>query len=117
MQSSNLFHTLFLKNNHSKFLVSGVIRPISGERVEPDFSVQGETATFSLRSEGAFTPFTMGWGGELGRAAGGCLTGQRVQGAEVGFTAAQLGYAVHADDFGGNHQRAHPRGDHVFAQP
>ena len=50
----------------SNNLVSGVIRPISGERVEPDFAVQGETATFSLRSEGAFTPFTPGWGGQLG---------------------------------------------------
>jgi hypothetical protein len=50
----------------SNFLVSGVVRPISGERVKPDFSVQDETATLSLRSEGAFTPFTLGWGGELG---------------------------------------------------
>jgi hypothetical protein len=50
----------------SNDLVSGVINPISGERVRPDFAVQGETATFSLRSEGAFTPFTLGWGGELG---------------------------------------------------
>jgi hypothetical protein len=54
-------------------LVSGVIRPISGERVQRDFAVQGETATFSLRSEGSFgtsTPFGGGlsdrWSWDLG---------------------------------------------------
>ena len=50
----------------SNDLVSGAVRPVSGERVRRDFAVQGETATFSLRSEGTFTPFTLGWGGEPG---------------------------------------------------
>ena len=46
-------------------LVAGVIRPVSGERVRRDFAVEGETATYSLRSEGSFgpfTPFASGWG-------------------------------------------------------
>lgn len=50
----------------SNNLVSGVVRPVSGERVRRDFAVQDETATFSLRSEGAFTPFTPGWSGGQG---------------------------------------------------
>jgi hypothetical protein len=54
-------------------LVSGVIRPVTGEQVRRDFAVQGETATFSLRSEGSFgtsTPFVGGlsdrWSWDLG---------------------------------------------------
>jgi hypothetical protein len=50
-------------------LVSGAIRPISGERVSREFAVEGETATFALRSGGTFgpfAPFTGGWGGRRG---------------------------------------------------
>jgi hypothetical protein len=50
----------------SNLLVAGVVYPARGERVGRDFTVQGETAIFSLRSEGAFTPFTPGWGGGRG---------------------------------------------------
>jgi hypothetical protein len=47
-------------------LVEGVIRLGSGERATPEFAVEGETATFTLRSEGAFIPFVGGWGDERG---------------------------------------------------
>ena len=47
-------------------LVEGVIRLGSGERATPEFAVEGETATFTLRSEGAFIPFVGGWGDEWG---------------------------------------------------
>ena len=47
-------------------LVEGVIRLGSGERAMPEFAVEGETATFTLRSEGAFIPFVGGWGDERG---------------------------------------------------
>jgi hypothetical protein len=53
----------------SNALVSGVIRPISGERVSRDFAVDGETAMFALRSAGTFgpfAPFAGGWGGGPG---------------------------------------------------
>ncbi len=48
----------------SASLVEGVIRLGRGERVTRDFSVEGETATFTLQSEGASVPFAGGWGGE-----------------------------------------------------
>ncbi len=49
----------------SNQLVSGVIRPIRGERVQRDFTVQGGTATFYLQSGGNFvSPFIGGVGSE-----------------------------------------------------
>ena len=50
-------------------LVAGVIHPVSGENVNRDFTVEGETATFTLQSAGSFGPFTPffgSWGGEPG---------------------------------------------------
>ena len=45
-------------------LVEGVIHLGSGERLVRDFEVQGEMATFALRSEGNFVPFVGSWGDE-----------------------------------------------------
>ena len=53
----------------SEDLVAGVIRPVSGERVNRDFTVEGQMATFTLQSEGSFGPFTPffgSWGGGPG---------------------------------------------------
>jgi len=50
-------------------LIAGVIHPVSGENVNRDFTVEGETATFTLQSAGSFGPFTPffgSWGGEPG---------------------------------------------------
>jgi len=50
-------------------LVAGVIHPVSSENVNRDFTVEGETATFTLQSAGSFGPFTPffgSWGGEPG---------------------------------------------------
>jgi len=49
----------------SNQLVSGVIRPIRGERVRRDLEMQGGTAVFYLQSEGSFVaPFIGGLSGE-----------------------------------------------------
>ncbi len=45
-------------------LVEGLIRLGKGERATREFSVEGETATFTLQSEGASVPFVGGWGDE-----------------------------------------------------
>ncbi len=45
-------------------LVEGLIRLGEGEGVTRDFSVEDETATFTLQSEGASVPFVGGWGDE-----------------------------------------------------
>jgi hypothetical protein len=51
--------------SESASLVDGVIRLGRGERVRRDFAVEGQTATFTLRSEGAtFGPSIGGWGDE-----------------------------------------------------
>jgi hypothetical protein len=48
-------------------LVEGAIRLGSGERATPDFTVEDETATFTLRSEGvAFGPFVGSWDDQRG---------------------------------------------------
>ena len=50
-------------------LIAGVIHPVSGENVNRDFTVEDETATFTLQSAGSFGPFTPffgSWGGEPG---------------------------------------------------
>ena len=48
-------------------LVEGAIRLGSGERATPEFAVEGETATFTLRSEGmAFGPFVGSWDDQRG---------------------------------------------------
>jgi len=43
-------------------LAAGTLRLSRGEQVERDFTVEGETATFALRSEGSFVPSAGGWG-------------------------------------------------------
>jgi len=49
----------------SASLVEGLIHLGSGERATPEFALEGETATFTLRSEGvAFGPFAGRWGDE-----------------------------------------------------
>jgi hypothetical protein len=46
-------------------LIEGTLRPGRGERVEPGFTITGEKATFTLRSEGVSVgPFPGGWGGQ-----------------------------------------------------
>jgi hypothetical protein len=51
----------------SASLVEGAIRLGSGERATPEFAVEGETATFTLRSEGvAFGPFVGSWDDQRG---------------------------------------------------
>jgi hypothetical protein len=47
-------------------LVEGAIHLSRGERATPEFAVEGETATFTLRSEGTFIPFVGGWGAQRG---------------------------------------------------
>jgi len=48
-------------------LVEGAIHLGSSERATPDFTVEGKTATFTLRSEGvAFGPFVGSWGEQRG---------------------------------------------------
>ena len=47
-------------------LATGVIRPISGERIHRDFAVQDQTATLRLQSEGAFGPLIGDWSGQRG---------------------------------------------------
>ncbi len=48
-------------------LVEGAIHLSRGERATPEFAVEGETATFTLRSEGvAFGPFVGSWDDQRG---------------------------------------------------
>ena len=69
----------------SASLVKGVIRAGRGQRVRRHFAVVGQTATFTLRTEGAtFVPF-IGWGDQRGWELG--LAPQVPLGLEIGLGA------------------------------
>ena len=51
----------------SEVLITGVIYPLSGERISRDARIEGDRAIVSLESQGEFIgPFLGGWGGEQG---------------------------------------------------
>ncbi len=60
------FGTLYVESLlESANLIEGTVRPGRGERVRHDFAIEGEKATFTLRSEGVSVgPFPGGWGGQ-----------------------------------------------------
>jgi hypothetical protein len=57
--------SLLASRAESANLIEGTIRPGRGEKVARDFAIEGEKATFTLRSEGVSVgPFPGGWGGQ-----------------------------------------------------